>query len=679
MLKRFLLIISILLLLITSSCNFPSLPFLSKSPTPRPSILPETPYTSLLPESSGKVTEDEWVFYWYLCGSDLESKFGCATDDLKEMLEVSLPEGIKVVIQTGGANKWQNDSVKSEKLQRFVYDYRGFHLVDEKPLNNMGQADTLYDFLLFAKENYPGKKTFLNIWNHGGGSLAGAAFDEVFAMDSLNLIEMQDAISGSMGYQLESPPIDIIGFDACLMATVDLAYSFYGLSNYLLASQEVEPGDGWDYKALFTELAKDPYMSPFELSVAICDTYIDYYAQKESSKNLTLSLTDLTKASPLFEAYDMLGCALIENAMYDQQYITNFVKVCSSITTYGPNSSDLGYTNMADLGQLAINLEEFLPFYSLKLQQALEECVVYRVYGDYSINSSGLSFYCPYDNDQVNLADYSQMIGIKGMSHLFDYLFTGYPNDEAIEYILLNGFYQPTEVTSLLTILDKEWEDMDVYLNQDSYLSMMLDSDAKTILSSVNYKLYRRNPEFGYLEYLGESGDIYSYWDYGLFYALFNGTWGYIDGSLCNMGLLYENDHYKVYTVPIYLNGEGSYLTVLYDPLLQTYHLGEIQESLYESGASNKNVRYLTPGDIVEPIVYMMHSDDAYSKMMNLAGEAIRVTANTSFYMDTLKDGEYMLRFVIGDVQNNYSHSKAFVINKVGALYYVGLEQEDLG
>lgn len=49
------------------------------------------------------VDPDSWVIYWYLCGSDLETKWGCATTDLTEMFAINLPENVKVVIQTGGS------------------------------------------------------------------------------------------------------------------------------------------------------------------------------------------------------------------------------------------------------------------------------------------------------------------------------------------------------------------------------------------------------------------------------------------------------------------------------------------------------------------------------------------------------------------------------------------------
>jgi hypothetical protein len=61
---------------------------------------------------------ESWAVYWYVCGSDLETKGGAATADLREALEVSLPDGVKLVVQTGGARKWKNDLVSPASLCR---------------------------------------------------------------------------------------------------------------------------------------------------------------------------------------------------------------------------------------------------------------------------------------------------------------------------------------------------------------------------------------------------------------------------------------------------------------------------------------------------------------------------------------------------------------------------------
>ena len=119
---------------------------------------------------------ESWAVYWYLCGSDLESNGGFATMDLSEMMEVELPENVNVVIETGGASVWQNDEVDPSKLQRWLYNSEGLQLLEESETANMGDAQTLYEFLDFANTNYPADRVAVTFWNHGGGSVKGMAF-----------------------------------------------------------------------------------------------------------------------------------------------------------------------------------------------------------------------------------------------------------------------------------------------------------------------------------------------------------------------------------------------------------------------------------------------------------------------------------------------------------------------
>ena len=109
----------------------------------------------------------DWAIYWYLCGSDLESKHASASKDMDEMLEVNLPENVKVVIETGGAAEWQNSKVKPENLTRFVYDHNGLKKVDTKELANMGAQETLSDFLSYCYEYHPAERSMVVLWNHG--------------------------------------------------------------------------------------------------------------------------------------------------------------------------------------------------------------------------------------------------------------------------------------------------------------------------------------------------------------------------------------------------------------------------------------------------------------------------------------------------------------------------------
>ena len=122
---------------------------------------------------------ESWAVYWYLCGSDLETNGGFATTDLEEMMQVELPENVNVVIETGGAAEWQNDQMDAAKLQRWLYNSDGLQLLEEQDTANMGDAQTLYEFLDYASTNYPADRVAVTFWNHGGGSVSGAAFDEL--------------------------------------------------------------------------------------------------------------------------------------------------------------------------------------------------------------------------------------------------------------------------------------------------------------------------------------------------------------------------------------------------------------------------------------------------------------------------------------------------------------------
>ena len=214
---------------------------------------PETPDDS--------VPESTWAIYWYLCGSDLESWYGCATEDLEEMMAVSLPEGVRVVIQTGGAMDWFREDIQADRIGRYVYDAEGFRLLEEQPQANMGEAATLESFLRFCTKGYPAENTMVLFWNHGGGSVNGAAFDVNYSFDSLDINEFRQAFEQVCTPDSENQPFDIIGFDACLMATIDVAGVFRDVGKYLVASEELEPGNGWYYTGLFEALAEEPQLS----------------------------------------------------------------------------------------------------------------------------------------------------------------------------------------------------------------------------------------------------------------------------------------------------------------------------------------------------------------------------------------------------------------------------------
>ncbi|MGI6778803.1 MAG: clostripain-related cysteine peptidase [Acetivibrionales bacterium] len=103
----------------------------------------------------------------------------------------------------------------------------------------------------------------------------------------------------------------------CLMATVDTAYTFSDIGKYLVASQEVEPGNGWLYSGWLGALGQTPDMEPMELAKVICDSYAQGCEEVGTEDNITLSVTDLSKVSDLVAAYDDFGKEALAKAIED--------------------------------------------------------------------------------------------------------------------------------------------------------------------------------------------------------------------------------------------------------------------------------------------------------------------------------------------------------------------------
>ena len=255
-------------------------------------------------------------------------------------------------------------------------------MVDEIPSASMGEASTLKDFLNFAAEKYPAKKTAVVFWNHGGGSVAGASFDELYDNDSLTLDEMREAFSAVFELSEETRPLDIIGFDTCLMATVDVAAAFSDVGKYLVASEETEPANGWYYSKWIGSIAADPSIEAEELGIKICDSYLEGCKIAGTDDQATLSLVDLSKIQPLLDAHEELGAQCLNAACSDSAFLPKFARAAQSSENYGGNTREQGYTNMVDLGDLAKKAGEGIPA-AQKVLDALRDCVVYSVHGQY--------------------------------------------------------------------------------------------------------------------------------------------------------------------------------------------------------------------------------------------------------------------------------------------------------
>lgn len=630
----------------------------------------EREYSEESSKISLETTHSDWAVYWYLCGSDLETNYGSATTDLMEMLEVQLPENVNVVIQTGGACEWQNYDMDADKTQRWVYNSEGLFLIDEKESQNMGLAETLQEFLEFANTYYPADKVAVTFWNHGGGSVTGAAFDENYAYDSLNLEEMYQAFDAVWPADTENPALELIGFDTCLMATIDVASTFQNFSKYLVASEELEPGNGWLYSGWIGALADNPSMDGAELGRAICDTYYEGCEQVGTEAQTTLSLTDLTKLTPLLEAYESFGQEALMAAVEDSGFFAQLARAAKESENYGGNTREQGYSNMVDLGHFARSTAWMLPT-AQKVQDALEDCVLYQVSGAYRTEATGLSCYYSYNGDIKDFNKYADLGTGTAFKHLYSYGLNGEMSEEGQEYLEAFDIEQYVDVPALY---DMGWEGKGLGLNDEGTSYLELGPEAYDVLASIGFTLFYVDEENDLMLHLGTDNDIEADWDNGIFYDNFRGVWGAIDEHLVYMELSFEGEDYNLYSVPILLNGEEYNLQVVYDFLEEEWSILGAVKGLEVSGMASKMTRVLKEGDVITTIwqAASFSGDDDF-EMYTI--DEFEVTEDTYFAETQLPDGMYSIVFEMWDAMGNFVQSDAVIFECIeGDIYTTVVE-----
>ena len=605
--------------------------------------------------------DGSWAVYWYLCGSDLETNGGFATTDLSEMMEVQLPENVNVVIQTGGAAVWQNDQIDPEKLQRWLYNSEGLQLIEEQDTANMGDAQTLYEFLAFANENYPADKVVVTFWNHGGGSVGGVAFDELHGLDSLDLAEMYQAFDAVWPADAENPALELVGFDTCLMATVDVASTFQGFAKYLVASEEVEPGNGWLYSGWLGALAENTDMDGAALGVAICDTYYQGCEAVGTQDQTTLSVTDLSKLDPLLEAYESFGQEAFAAAAEDPGFFAELGRAAAQSENYGGNTREQGYTNMVDLGHLARQTAWMLPS-AQSVCDALADCVLYQVGGPYRAEATGLSCYYSYNGDVDDLNGYIGVGESTAFKHLYAYELTGELAEDGEEYL---SSLNIGELPERITLADMDWDGAPLDLDDEGTSFLTLGSEAKDVLAGIGFSLFYVDEAGDQMLLLGTDNDLSADWENGVFYDNFRGVWGALDGHLVYMELSFEGEDYNLYSVPILLNGEAYNLQVAYDFSTEEWSILGASQGLDESGMASKELRLLAEGDVITTIwkAATFTGDDDFEMY---AAEELTVTANTAFGEAPLFDGSYSMVFEMWDAAGNYAYSDAVTFDCAG-------------
>jgi hypothetical protein len=285
-------------------------------------------------------TKKLWTVMMYMAGDNSLDPEG--VKDLKEMKKVGSTDKLSIIAQFDRA---------SGHVAKRYYLRKGGQVTDDAVASlgkvNTGDPKRLMDFIKWGVKNYPADQYALVLWNHGQGwddtdiyaderfrslrrlttgrirhalfhtpvrqSFKRAKRDMEYraillddnAKDFLDNQEMKEVLADTA--KLLKRKLDILGMDACLMSMAEVGYQIRESANYTVGSEQTEPGAGWPYDTILGALAKNPAMTPHDLSTLIVDKYLASYT---AADDVTYSACDLSKADILATAVATLAGTL---------------------------------------------------------------------------------------------------------------------------------------------------------------------------------------------------------------------------------------------------------------------------------------------------------------------------------------------------------------------------------
>ncbi len=342
-------------------------------------------------QGNGKDTVTVMV---YMCGSNLESDSGLATADLKEMARATQNRNLRIIVECGGTRKWATTGLNANDNTRIAIQNGSATVLEKNPRASMTDGDTLTDFINFCVKNYPADRNMLILWDHGAGAVDGWGCDEFDYSDTLTIDELGEALYAS------GVKFDFIGFDACLMSTMEVACVLYDFADYMIASEDYESGYGWEYQNWLTALAENTSTPTTEIGKIICDDFV-----KESNEG---------KSAGIMTIVDLSYMKLVYSAWKDFAYAAKDQLLDANFSWETENTSRVGSrfgiedilgsiisteANVEDMLAIA-NAVENVPE-AEALISALENAIIYCAANSEDAYMTGLAVTLPYGDSAM--------------------------------------------------------------------------------------------------------------------------------------------------------------------------------------------------------------------------------------------------------------------------------------
>ncbi|WP_455126579.1 clostripain-related cysteine peptidase [Ruminococcus sp.] len=611
---------------------------------------------------------DTYTLMLYMCASDLESECGFATEDLNEIMYGYTAGNLNVIVQTGGTAEWQNTVVADDRCQRYRVTEDGLELVDDSlGMQNMADSATLTDFIQYCSSNYAADHYGLVLWDHGGGVVGGYGYDENFGGDSMSLTEMSRALGDA------SVHLDMLGFDACLMANFETCLMAAPYADYLIASEEPEPGCGWYYTDWIGKLSENCGIPPKRYGRQIIDDYITESGWDSPSMYSTLGMFDLQQVTQkLLPALSQFSDDAVQ-----QLSAGEYRRISQSRSnTRAVYQSELDHIDLLDYAQHSQSET------ADQLEQAVSDCVVYYRETENGSGDNGLSILFPY-YDLSALDMLEEMYQTLGYDDAYPAFLEKFANVMAGGQISVSGFSNTQNHAAASEYSGFQWFDADAGYDESYYetysadLSLLetTEVDGRWVLelSEEDWEIVNDAAMQMFAVYDGfyvDMGldDYCEFDDYGNLIVEYDQTWVALDGQVVPFfHESYTSDGDSFFTcgsVPCIYNGIDAEIVLVWDTEHPSGYAAGVRP-VYMDSVAAKGLYDICDGDTFQ-VYYDIYDEDLnYVETMTLDDEIFTVQDSLEVgYADAAEQlGDTFIYYVLEDIYNNtyYTDSIAYL------------------
>lgn len=611
---------------------------------------------------------DTYTLMLYMCASDLESECGFATEDLNEIMYGYTAGNLNVIVQTGGTAEWQNTVVADDRCQRYQVTEDGLELVDDSlGMQNMADSATLTDFIQYCSSNYAADHYGLVLWDHGGGVVGGYGYDENFGGDSMSLTEMSRALGDA------SVHLDMLGFDACLMANFETCLMAAPYADYLIASEEPEPGCGWYYTDWIGKLSENCGIPPKRYGRQIIDDYITESGWDSPSMYSTLGMFDLQQVTQkLLPALSQFSDDAVQ-----QLSAGEYRRISQSRSnTRAVYQSELDHIDLLDYAQHSQSET------ADQLEQAVSDCVVYYRETENGSGDNGLSILFPY-YDLSALDMLEEMYQTLGYDDAYPAFLEQFANVMAGGQISVSGFSNTQNHAAASEYSGFQWFDADAGYDESYYetysadLSLLetteVDGRCVLELSEEDWEIVNDAAMQMFAVYDGfyvnmGLDDYCEFDDYGNLIVEYDQTWVALDGQVVPFfHESYTSDGDSFFTcgsVPCVYNGIDAEIVLVWDTEHPSGYAAGVRP-VYTDSVAAKGLYDICDGDTFQ-VYYDIYDEDLnYVETMTLDDEIFTVQDSLEVgYADAAEQlGDTFIYYVLEDIYNNtyYTDSIAYL------------------